>query len=321
MIGTIRAPLVVIGATGLVGRGVVAAAAAAGWPVIAVARRAAELATLREATPGADLATLTGSVGTDEEAARLAAQVQGLGRPIGGVVVAVSSCSNRGSLLAQATQALVCRMETDLFPQLAAARAFLPLLVQANRGGSYVVVGGPGSDRPWAGYGHRSIAAAALRMLAHVLHAEARPLGVRVHLLSVDAPVRADGRDACPQWPTALDIGRQALALVQTAATKGPTRAVVPFVARPAETVPSAAAGTDAGDGLLTERWLQDTRTLLATIAPGGEPAARATGGSGAARPDAACPDTARPDTARPARVRAADTFVSPSDPHKEASP
>lgn len=302
MIGTIRAPLVVLGATGLVGRGVVAAAAAAGWPVIAVARSAGELADLREAMPGADLRTLTGSVATDEEAGRLAAQVEALGRPIDGVVVAVSSCTNRGSLLAQATQALRCRMDTDLFPQLSAARAFLPLLAQANRGGSYVVVGGPGSDRPWAGYGHRSIAAAALRMLASVLHAEARPLGVRVHLLSVDAPVRADGRDACPQWPTALDIGRQALALVQAAATHGPTRAVIPFVATPASAVPS----TGADDGLLTERWLQDTRTLLATIADGGAPGGRAN----------ACPDA--PDSTRAPATARSD---SPSDPHKEASP
>ena len=56
-------------------------------------------------------------------------------------------------------------LDDDLLPHLAAARHLLPLLAQAGRTGTYVLIGGPGADRPWAGYGHRSIATAALRML------------------------------------------------------------------------------------------------------------------------------------------------------------
>ena len=327
MIGIIRAPLVVIGATGLVGRGVVETALVAGWPVIAVARSAGALAEMRARHPEADLIAVDGSVATDREAEAVAAAVRELGRPIGGVVVAVSSCANRGRLLDQTTQALACRLDTDVLPQLAAARAFLPLLARANRGGSYVIVGGPGSDRPWSGYGHRSIAASALRMLASVLHDEARPLGVRVQLLSVDAPVRTHERESCPHWPTARAIGEQALALMDAAARRGPARAVVPFLsgsvvsgsvsseaaaAATAACAPSPRAAADAAlaagdEGLLTERWLEDTRTLLASIAAGDSPAA-------APAVREVCPPA-------PSRISPCNDPSSPSDPHKEASP
>lgn len=305
MIGIIQSPLLVLGATGTVGRGVVEAAVATGRPVIAVARKARELADLRRQYPEADLATLCGSIADDEQAQRLAGAVRDLGRPLGGVVVAVSSCDNRGSLLAQTSQALRCRLDTDLMPHLAAARAFLPLLAQANRGGGYVVIGGPGSNRAWSGYGHRSVAAAALRMLVNALHDEARPLGVRVQLLSVDAPARNGSRDCCPHWPTAHQIGQQALALIDGTAARGPARAVVafnPVAGRDADPVDQPAA-PDADGPPLTERWLQDTRTLLASIAGGQGEDAPADAGRCSGHAEASC------------------LPPFPTDPYKEASP
>lgn len=312
MIGIVQAPLLVLGATGTVGRGVIEAAVDAAWPVIAVARNAGELASLQRRHPAADITALCGSITGDDEAEQLAAAVRELGRPLGGVVVAVSSCANRGGLLEQATQALRCRLDTDLIPQLAAARAFLPLLARANRGGGYVVVGGPGSDRPWAGYGHRSIAAAGLRMLVSALHDEARPLGVRVQLLSVDAPAGNGSRDACPHWPTPAEIGRQALALLDGRNARGPARAVVPFVTRPDCAKGAEPAAGHAGRPPLTQRWLQDSRTLLASI----------TGTRNDGAPARDPPADAATDAGNPT-VSCTSPFPSPfpSDPHKEASP
>jgi hypothetical protein len=51
-----------------------------------------------------------------------------------------------------------------------------------------VIIGGPGSEAPWAGYGLRSVAMAATRMLRKSCTDEAQSLGVRVHLVSIDAP-------------------------------------------------------------------------------------------------------------------------------------
>jgi hypothetical protein len=80
-----------------------------------------------------------------------------------------------------------------------------------------VLIGGPGGRHPWAGYGHRSVAAAAVRMLARVLHGEARAFSVRLQLLEVESPVRTDANEvhACKQWPCVDAIGRKALALLQ----------------------------------------------------------------------------------------------------------
>ncbi|HZV22930.1 MAG TPA: hypothetical protein VFF93_04110, partial [Luteimonas sp.] len=122
----------------------------------------------------------------------------------------------RGRLLDRPSATLCQQLDQDLVPHLVAARQLLPLLAQADRGASYILIGGPGGATPWAGYGHRSVAAAALRMLAAVLHDEARPLGVRLQLLAVDAPVCIENEriKPCPHWPTAVSIGRRALGLV-----------------------------------------------------------------------------------------------------------
>jgi NAD(P)-dependent dehydrogenase (short-subunit alcohol dehydrogenase family) len=208
-----RGPVLVLGATGVIGRGVVRAAVATGRPVLAAARDREALADLARAHPGADLATVAGSVADDASSAQLADRIRALGRPLAGVVAAIAGPPIRGRLLDQPSARLCDGIHGDVCPHMAAARSLLPLLAQGGRGGSYVLVGGPGSALPWSGYGHRSVAAAALRMLAQVLHDEALPLGVRVQLLSVEAPV-AQGRHACAQWPTAEAIGRRALALL-----------------------------------------------------------------------------------------------------------
>jgi NAD(P)-dependent dehydrogenase (short-subunit alcohol dehydrogenase family) len=266
--------ILVLGATGVVGRGVVRAALEAGRPVLAAARDEGALATLSAAHPGADLTVVPGSVADDADSARLAGRILALGRPLAGVVAAIAGPPVRGRLLDQPVARLCQGIHDDVCPHLAAARALLPLLAQCGRGGSYVLVGGPGSALPWSGYGHRSIAAAALRMLAQVLHDEALPLGVRVQLLSVEAPV-AQGRHACAQWPTAEAIGRRALALVD----RSEAVPVQPVVGAAAEhvaeeaistlTFPSlegrrSASPSPAGD---THTTFEDARALLRRLA------------------------------------------------------
>ena len=169
-------PVVVLGATGGVGRGVVAAALAAGRPVIAVARdKAGAAAPAGRTTPSADLSVVAGSVSQRRATARRwPRRLRELGRPLGGVMVAVCGSAGRGRLLDQPAAYLRQRARRGPAAAPGAARHLLPLLAEADRGGSYVLIGGPGAEQPWAGYGHRSIAAAALRMLARVLHEEAR---------------------------------------------------------------------------------------------------------------------------------------------------
>ena len=210
------AALVVLGATGGVGRGVVRAALERGHPVIAVARHVDALAAMAHDFRGTDLATLPGSVASDSDGAALADRLRELRRPFAGIVASVCGSASSGRVLDQPAAFLQRKLDEDLLPHLAAARHLLPLLSAAGRG-NYLMIGGPGSEHPWAGHGHRSIGAAALRMLARVLHDEARAFDVRVQLLAVDVPVctAANRKHASSRWPSALAIGQQAVALVE----------------------------------------------------------------------------------------------------------
>lgn len=207
--------ILVLGATGTIGRAVVEAAVAAGRAVIAVARGCSGLKALEAAHPEADLTVLRASLSTDRGAAKLVAQLRRLGRPIAAVIVAMKGSTDRGRVLDQGIDALRRRMDEDLVPQAVAARHLVPWLESTGDAARYVVVGGPGSATPWAGYGHRSIASAALRMLVRVLAEEARSSGVRVQLLDVAMPARTadNAAHACPQWACATAIGTQAVDL------------------------------------------------------------------------------------------------------------
>lgn len=246
-------PVVILGATGTIGRGVVAAAVAASRPVLAIARDPDALAALRAAHPDASLDCIAGSVASDGDAAALAARVTAHSPAIGGVVVAVRGCIARGRLLDAPADALRHALDDDLLPHFFAARHLLPLLAANPRSAGYVLVGGPAADTPWAGYGRASVSASALRMLARVLHDEARALHVRVQMLSVDAPVRttANAAHACPEWPDVLAVGRSAMALIDGANRRA--RAVVhhpqpdpTFALRPTAPAPDLRDAHDA---------------------------------------------------------------------------
>lgn len=229
--------LVVLGAAGRVGRGIVAAAAAEGRPIIAVARRQADLRRLREEFPAAELTLTRGTVDSDSSARRLVLALRAMARPVSAVLVAICSESNRGRVLEQTSAALRRTLNLNLMAHLNAARHLLPWLAEAARPGNYLLLGGPGAERPWCGYGHRSIVAASLQMLARVLHEEARSTGVRVHMLSVESPLRhAENLEhACDSWPTPQAVGRHALRLLEPD-PRGAPPAVIRFTPPAGET-------------------------------------------------------------------------------------
>lgn len=256
MTGTIIPPVVVLDAAGIVGRGLVGAALAAGRPVVAVdsdsALGALDTAGCGAWSRGSELTLLPGTATDDPSAQALAQALRGLGRPLGGVIAPLRTHALRGRLL-DVPAAEACRQfDAALEPQLAAARHLLPLLAEAGRGGGYVLVGGPGGDHPWAGYGHGSVVEAALRMLARVLHCEARAVGVRLQLLSVDTP--AWGVHAAmprPDWPSALDIGARALQLLDAPTHDGAVVPYAPGAPGPGSARPPGASDLDAARALL----------------------------------------------------------------------
>ena len=223
--------VLVLGATGTVGRSVVKAAVEAGWPVVAVARDRQALEELRSRHPDARLQVLAGSVADETAAAELVAELQQLARPFAGVIAALGVGDERGRLLDQSSDQLRNVFDDAVLPHLVAARHLLPWLGESGRNCGYVMVGGPGGRYPWAGYGHRSIAAAAVRMLAQALHGEARQFSVRLQLLEVESPVRTDDNEkhACKQWPCVDHIARKALELLRHRNDARCTAAVVDY--------------------------------------------------------------------------------------------
>jgi len=215
MSGILQPEVLVLGGTGTVGGGVVAALLEAGSRVLAVGRSGERLKALRRRfadAPG--LETLVGSVADDQSAEALAAAIAEREHPLAAVVASLGSPLTSGRLIDRPASALLRRLQRDLLPHLAAARQLLPLL--ADLGGRYVLVGSPCALRPWAGHGETSVTASATRMLAQVLHEEAQPLGVRVQLLSVEQPVCNPARkaEACSEWFSPLAVGRCAVSLL-----------------------------------------------------------------------------------------------------------
>ena len=255
-------PILILEATTPIGRALVAQALAQGRAVVAAAMDDEGLRELRSAHRRADLTVLPGAAGDAASAAALVADLRDLGRPLGGVVVALCCEPRRGRLLDMHDDALDELVREEVLPHLAAARALVPLLAEGGRNGAYVVIGGPGSEQPWAGYGLRSVAAAANRMLIRVLHDEARALSVRVQLLAVEKPTRTDdnAERACSHWPSAVAIADRALALVDPARPRESAEAVVRFAWTPPPTPDRRAVHATAA---ATPRVLDDTWRLL----------------------------------------------------------
>ncbi len=239
MSGILNPEVVVLGASGTVGGGVVGALLEAGSPVLAIGRDGPRLRALAghyADEPALEVMTARCIV-SDEDAAALAAQLRHRQRPLRAVFASLDSPLESGRLLDKPADFLRQKFEDDLIPHLTAARHLIPLLGEQQGTAHYVLIGGPHAKCGWSGYGHASITAAALRMLVNVLHEEAHALGVRVQMLSVDHPLvtQDNQRNACAEWPSAMAVGRHAVSLLTR---NEKPRAVVAFDAGRALTPP-----------------------------------------------------------------------------------
>lgn len=240
MTGIRNPEALVLGAGGTVGFGVVGALLEVGSPVLAVGREGARMSALAEHfadEPGLTLMP-SGCIRDDQDAARLAKTVRKRKRSLRAVFASLASPWESGRLLDRPADFLRRKLELDLIPHLAAARHLLPLLAESNETAHYVLIGGPHAERGWAGYGHASITAAAMRMLAQVLHEEAHAMGVRVQMLSVDQPICTPDNEhsACAEWPSALAVGRCAVSLLsRTGVSAAPIVTYTSERARPPE--------------------------------------------------------------------------------------
>jgi NAD(P)-dependent dehydrogenase (short-subunit alcohol dehydrogenase family) len=207
--------IVVIGATGDVGSGIVKVLLHRGHRVAAAARNPGRLdALLGELRHSANLHAVPGSVDTDEGAAALLRDVRMIFPAIDAVIVSVNTPRRAAPLLTHSSDSLTALIRGDLIAHYAAARAFIPALTPA---GVLIGIGGGSCDFILRGGVPQSVGQAGLRMLYRGLAHELADAPVYVRQLIIASIVNGTStRDrADPQWVTDAEIGEQAAAIVE----------------------------------------------------------------------------------------------------------
>lgn len=206
--------LMVVGAGGDVGQGVVAAALRSGRRVVACGRSAAPLDRLAARHGGDPLACVAGTIASEAEAAELWARAQAPFGAVGEVVISVNAGGPMQPLLAWDAAGLSDMLAGNLLTHFNAAKAFLPRL---PKDGMFLGIGGGTADFIIANMAHFSIAQAGLRMLYRGLARECRegPLVRELMIVSMvnGASSRARAR---PEWLTDEEIGSHVCAILDS---------------------------------------------------------------------------------------------------------
>lgn len=208
-----KSSVIVIGASGGIGSGVVAQLLADGYPVVAVGRHRDTLLNLADRLhQPAGLTLMPASVASETAARDLVQQLTALRRRFAGAVVSIGPGRDCGRLMDRDEVFLEDRLHAHVVSQFTAARHLVPFLAQTSPNALFLSITSAATEHPWAGFGHFSIANAALRMLGKVVHAESRELPVRVQQLALGGLVRTHRNDhcACSEW---LDVDRVGLAV------------------------------------------------------------------------------------------------------------
>ncbi len=206
------APVLVIGASGEVGEGIVTAFLNAGRHVIATARSSNSLDALRDRLSAPErLSYLVGAIGSDEDTEALADNAG----DISDVIVAVNG-QRRPSLLADIdTDTMTSLIKGDLLSHYAAVRCFLPRLPED---GCFIGIGGGSADFILDGGVYMSMAQAALRVMyrgyAHERQHDSPALRELI-VASVVAGRPHEPGDIDPLWVTPLEIGQQVVNMVE----------------------------------------------------------------------------------------------------------
>jgi len=215
--------VLVIGATGDVGKGVTAAFLEAGWSVIASSRREDSLAAIARAHPGADLSTIQGDLDTEKDAAALASAAGDLDA----VVVTISLPWHAGRLTELTFEALNDHLTGYLRPHTNAAKAFIPTL---KEGATYLALGGGTADFIIPGNSGMSMAQAAQRVLTTAWSRESKGKGVIIRELMIQAAVEGYGADLMPgaEVVEQIEVGRRAVEIVEHPEFKGTVLTIPP---------------------------------------------------------------------------------------------
>lgn len=223
-----RLKVCLLGASGMVGNGIMRELLDGGHRVIAVSRSPQKLAHLRTQYGTKSLDTLVGDVASDESGAVLRdALIAQFGTP-DGVVAALSSpaVDKPIRVLGSPTDLLRQTFDANFYPHVVAAKALIPRL---GPGAVYLGINGGLPDFVLPGMANLTMTQSALRSLYLALEQEARESKVSVRLLGIFGLVatpehRAKDRD---HYISDRDVGRRATdILMEPARFPGPILAI-----------------------------------------------------------------------------------------------
>lgn len=207
---------VVAGGTGAVGEGIVRTLAGAGVNVFVPARSREKLERLKDRLHAAAASRVHGDVVALDDLAAIEAWGERVAREEGPIDAVVASLGGwwQGEPIARVDEGTWRKvLEDGLHAHFRVARALVPRL--AGRAASYTFVNGFSARAPYPGAGPVSVSAAAQLMLAQVLAAEHQDAPLRVNALVLGPVVTRVRPNGPPEWITADDVGRVALALAR----------------------------------------------------------------------------------------------------------
>ncbi len=211
--------LVLVGATGDVGVGVVAATVARGWDVVAVARGAQRLNALGEQYDS-QVSTIVGTIADEDSCARLAAEIG----EVDAVVLSIHPSYPHRPILEWPVDEFNATLTGNVGAHLAAARHLMPIV---RDGGDYLGLGGGMADLVVPKWVPLAVAQAAQRQLYRGLVRENwRNARVRVRELLVRSIVNGPSTraQARPEWLTDREIGEHVADLLdEPTPTSAPT--------------------------------------------------------------------------------------------------
>jgi NAD(P)-dependent dehydrogenase (short-subunit alcohol dehydrogenase family) len=201
--------VLVVGASGDVGQGVIAAAAAKGWAVVAAARSGDKLAPL-QAEFGASV--VQGDLISEEAASALWSAAEAVHGGIDAAVVSVNAPNTSRQMLEWIPDELASLVAHNVLTHFIAAKTFLPLTAAS---GYYVGIGGGAADFVIPELGHLSLCQAALRMMYRAIGCE-REAGPALRQLTIASMVAGPRKRAVadPNWLTNLEVGRHVCAIL-----------------------------------------------------------------------------------------------------------
>jgi NAD(P)-dependent dehydrogenase (short-subunit alcohol dehydrogenase family) len=201
--------VLVIGAAGDVGQGIVSVASARGWQVAAAGRTAAKLVAIAARVQG--VVPIVGDVGSPEAAAVLVAEANASLGGLDAVIVSVNAPASFRPLFENDEESLVTLFRSNIVSHFHAAKAALDAMPPEG-----VLLGMGGGMADWIPPNgtHQSIVQAGLRNFYRGLAKEYRDRTVRQ--MQIVSMVNGESkRDVAEEsWLTDLECGEHACAIV-----------------------------------------------------------------------------------------------------------